>query len=167
MQLVFLATHVCYPLGASIDLGPEAKLSVVMLRSGLPAGVLLLLIQSGQPFHLVQKALPGMRLLGGRQHVGGCACLWTERALLVLLQTARRDSNLVLDCQEAVSDALVAAPIVHCLTSCKQPGESQNLYWTLKHCTRTLHWTLRDYSIVYFKPNSVQDSFVAALQSLI
>lgn len=80
-----VVAHVCNPLGAGIDLGLEAELSVVVLSSGFSTRVLLLLVQGGQPLHLVQEALPGMRLLRGSQHVGCCACLWAEGALLVLL----------------------------------------------------------------------------------
>lgn len=132
-QLLFLATHVCYPLGASIDLRPEAKLSIVVLRSGFPAGVLLLLIQRGQPLHLVQKALPGMRLLGGRQHVGGCACLWTERALFVLLQAARRESKLVLDTHNLYRNlTLDTQRLVHGLLATKfctrQPCDGSSVF---------------------------------------
>lgn len=77
--------YICYPFGACIDLWLEAELSVVMLGSGLSAGILLLLVQSGQSLHLVQEALPSMGLFRGRQHMRCTACLWTEGALLVLL----------------------------------------------------------------------------------
>ncbi|KAA6429924.1 MAG: hypothetical protein FRX49_00356 [Trebouxia sp. A1-2] len=69
-----VVAHVCNPLGAGIDLGLEAELSVVVLSSGFSTRVLLLLVQGGQPLHLVQEALPGMRLLRGSQH----AKLWDE-----------------------------------------------------------------------------------------
>ena len=91
-----VAAHVCNPLGAGIDLGLEAELSVVVLSSGFPTGVLLLLVQGGQPLHLVQEALCGVRLLRSSQHVGCCACLWAEGALLVLLQMHEQVSRVQL-----------------------------------------------------------------------
>jgi hypothetical protein len=47
------AAHICDPLGAGIDLGLKAELSVVVLGSGFSTGVLLLLVQGGQPLHFV------------------------------------------------------------------------------------------------------------------
>ena len=74
-----------YPFRACIDAGLEAELSIVALGGCLSAGILFLLVQGGQPLHLVQEALPGVGLLRGCQHMRCCACLGTEGALLVLL----------------------------------------------------------------------------------
>lgn len=67
-----------------------------MLSGGFSAGVLLLLVQGGQPLHFVQEALPGMGLLRGSQHVGCCACLGAEGALLVLLRKQEQVSDVQL-----------------------------------------------------------------------
>lgn len=67
----------------------EAELGVVVLGSGLPACILLLLVQGSKPLHLVQETFPDVGLLRGRQHVRGCACLGAEGALLVLLHAWR------------------------------------------------------------------------------
>ena len=52
-----------YPSRACIDAGLEAELSIVVLSSCLSAGILFLLVQGGQPLHLVQEAFPSVGLL--------------------------------------------------------------------------------------------------------